>query len=269
MKKMKTILFFVMLAPSFTWGYTASKIDITIYEFRRYIIPQLKSILSDYHSVIKNYANTQTSLLNQRQKFQLLKSNYKQIAQLCPNVLDQKCVKDLKELLKKSKELEQMSLAEILLLKPTDELFIDQTVTLTKLNTSITNISIHIENVLTSIGLAENLEKNKTIMLKNYISEYALHYHLYSMTQIQYEYYEYFKTINAQFIFPIEEKILFDESIEFLVYNMNPMNSAWHDFNMYFQKKDKKTPKKIETFLNTMNNRWNSILKLSLIQSRP
>ena len=60
----------------------------------------------------------------------------------------------------------------------------------------------------------------------------------------------------------------FDNNLDYLKFNLTELNTTWHTFNMFFQKKNKSTPKKIEVFLNTINNRWRSILRMSLIQGK-
>lgn len=264
----RLVIYMSLIVPALSWGYNLGKIDITNYEFRRYIIPQLRSILSDFTNVAKHYAETQTPLFKSKNKFTILKRNYLKVLKACPKYLGEECKQSLTEMLNTSRSIEKLVLEETLLVDPKKQLFIDQVRSINKMATATGKLTIHIENVLTSIGMGKELDNNMTDQLKNVLTQTTLYYHHYLVSLMPEKYYNNFKVLWTQFILPIEEKIILDSNVDFIRYNLTQLNSTWHDFNMFFLKKEKSTPKKIETYLNTMNRRWNSILKLSLVQGR-
>jgi hypothetical protein len=261
-------LLFSFLITCNVYAYSLDKIDITVYEFKRYIIPQLKNISNDFSVVTKHFVDPKTPIYLAREKTKKLKRIFKKIKDYCPIYLEKKCKKKLLEALKLVKDLEVSSLEETLLTSPKSVFFLEQVQSINKLSISLAKLSIHLENVLTSQDLGVKLEKNKTILLKNNIKETTLYYHQYLATQITPEYNNYFRVLWTDFIYPIEDKILFDNNLDYLKFNLTELNTTWHTFNMFFQKKNKSTPKKIEVFLNTINNRWRSILRMSLIQGK-
>lgn len=264
----RLVFFISLIVPALSWGYNLGKIDITNYEFRRYIIPQLKSILSDFSNIAKHYAESKTPLLKAKNKFTILKRNYLKVVNICPKFLSEDCKRPLIDMLKVSRSIEKLVLEETLLVEPKKQLFIDQVRAINKMTTATGKLTLHIENVLTSLGMGKQLDNNMTDQLKNVLNETTLHHHHYLISLMPEKYYNNFKVLWTQFVLPIEEKVILDSNIDFIRYNLTQLNSTWHDFNMFFLKKEKSTPKKIEAYLNTMNQRWNSILKLSLIQGK-
>ena len=68
---MKLLIFFICI-PFFANAYTAKNINLTDYEFIRYVRPQLNSITQDYQTLL--------GLLNPEQKrYQPAFSNHKKI----------------------------------------------------------------------------------------------------------------------------------------------------------------------------------------------
>ena len=66
------------------------------------------------------------------------------------------------------------------------------------------------------------------------------------------------------FFSPLDIYVVKKRDKEYLLRHLEELNIAWHTFHMKLTKGFKKYPKNVKVFFNTMNKRWNSILKIIL-----
>lgn len=263
----KALLFcFLIYFPISGSCYNLEKIEITPFQFKNYVIPQLKNIINDFYSVIKTY-NDENVILKNKNKYNEIKLMAKKAFQKCPVYISQNCIEDVKNILKITKYYEIIFLEQMLSDAIKVEMFLDEFNVSHDLSTVLTKLSLHLESVVSTINMAEDLENNKIIYIQNLLGEMGIYFHHYMITQVPAVNYEQFKVFWMQFIYPIEEKIIQEDRLDYFKYNITSFNSIWHDFNMFFLKKEQNVPKKIETYLNTINNRWNAILRISLDQN--
>ena len=66
------------------------------------------------------------------------------------------------------------------------------------------------------------------------------------------------------YIKPINSTLVFDSDYTVFLRLLNQLNLRWNNFNVDLTKKNVKLLKPTNSLLNTMHNRWNSILKVTL-----
>ncbi len=260
--------FFILVFFSFnTFAYTAKEIDITNYEFNRYVKPQLKSITQGYKSLLVGLTpqlKDVSSLLNiktdlYKLEFRLPKKCFVKQANNCNQALDQleSRLEDIINVLKKKidiKEIKYLSMDEKILIKSHKTSFRLQIIkALQELRSLKLNATLSKDDSFSTLNLKKftltAIEKLDTFLLsacdnrfKKELEKYTLH-----------------------FINPVLKYVLTRNRKQVFINNLNELNIRINTIAMRITKLNFPIEKKIKTLIIVAHNRWNSILKVSLV----
>lgn len=260
-------LSFIFLTLSFqTWAYGPKDINLSDYEFNRYVRPQLISITQDYYTLIIS--------LNPELK------PYKQVS------------KNLYSLYLSSKELKKYknhnnSEKPLKILKSM----------LKKLNTTLKSINdppnnnnkkyFTAENIVESMNthsyfmqsfltLYQNIQNSyflKSANIKGAISFHDLRrkinnvhndYQSFILASTDNRFRTEFMSFWSDFIKPVNTLILPKNDKKLFISKLNDLNLRLNILNMILTKRNKKIPPQTKTLLKIIHNRWNNILKVTL-----
>lgn len=245
-------------------AYTLDQISLSDYEYRRYVRPQLKSISTDYQTLV--------FLLNPhlekfKESYRIIRDIYakkESIEKDChENFMNEECYKIIEFINNKSKGLilSNYSIKDIKI-KNVDEKFFHY------------NLFQNYQN----LALSYKLITDKLVFQKNYIDFNVFDYReLINKTTELYSVFNLFilkssfKPTRSEFtsywigfIKPVFEHILVENNLEYFKNNITKFNVNWNILNVKLTKRNIPISKQIKTLLNIMHNRWNNILKVSL-----
>ena len=248
------------------WAYPPHSLDMTEYEYRRYVRPQLKSIVQDTHTLLfllnpefKSYKNAFKSTKNLIKAHLELKNN-------CKKHQIENCTKEIKELKKILTTLNKDTEKSLDLSKKV-YLNIDEKISAKQDYTNFRNQLIKAQVALDDLLLKSVVKTPETLYLKMLKHEVNLVINTYynfitkaSDNRFKTEFNSYWST----FVMPVYKHILIQDKKSYFESNINELNLRWNNLNVRLTKRNKKVSKQIKTLLNIMHNRWNNILKVSL-----
>lgn len=258
-------LMFLLFALS-CWAYPPQALDMTEYEYRRYVRPQLKSLIQDTYNLL--------FLLNP--EFKEIKSAFGETKKLtrlhhelkdnCPKENIDSCmlnIKDIKEVLKRLSKATNTPVN----LKDKKYLNIDEKISAQKNYTVFRNQIIKTFVEVDNILLKSVIKKSPNTYLKTLKHEINLTlntFYSYITDASDNRFKTEFSSYWTSFVIPVSKHILIDDQSSYFVNNINELNLRWNNLNVRLTKRNKKIPKQVKTLLNIMHNRWNNILKVSL-----
>ncbi len=241
--------------------------ELSDFSFKRYIKPQVRSILQDYFSLFKffneNSKNSYPMLKTLQDEFQIII----EIKQKCPDYLSTTCSDEIFNLKEKMKVFEK----ELLL--------IQEKITCSSLNLENCfgqsySASIVQDEVSKFLGQLEQValfvhkvpHHFSTKELSKSFNQIHFFFTLFQVKLLEKKYHEIFLSVFQFYIHPMNLWFQTDFSNkEFLLKNLNEFNSSWNAFNFNMTKKlEKETPRPVLLLVKTMHNRWNSILRVIL-----
>lgn len=259
-------LFFVMLMSFELFAYPAHSLDMTDYEYRRYVRPQLKSILQDYQSLLlllnpelkplqKTFSDTKEIL----KKNTLLKDN-------CIGTQVQSCTQNLKEIQKLLFSMANTAEVKIELTKK-EYLSIEEKISAQNMYSQYKNQLLMSQTEVDNILLETQLTNPKKLflkVLKNNITQTINRFYLFTTQASDNRFRSELNSYWSNFALPVHKFILIKDEKEYFLKNINELNIRWNTLNVRLTKRNKKVSKQIKTLVNIMHNRWNNILKVSL-----
>jgi len=258
------LLFSIIIITS---GYTYKNIDITNFEYRRYVKPQLKNIVNDYKTLLISI----TPILKPLDKSFKIKMNLYKIESKTPK----ECYKREGENCKK--------------------IFDDLSVDLNKLTTIISNFvdgsrqkevsisdqlkSQHTKEILKLqlIQLRDHLHQIKlelkfnlsptisTRLLKEYILKTIIKLDDYYLSLSDHRFRESLQDYHSSFIVPVTKHILLHDNRKVFIQNINEFNIRINALAMRMTKLNLPISNQAKTLIKIIHHRWNNILKVSLI----
>jgi hypothetical protein len=261
---LKLISLYTLCFMGLGWGYSLDQISLSDYEYRRYVRPQLKSISTDYQTLL--------FLLNP--SLQVFKESYRTIRDIYSykekiekecheNFINDECYKIILDINKQSKKLILSDYSvEKVKIDNVDEQFFHY------------NLFQSFQN----LALSYKLLTDKLIFQKEYIDFNIFDYReLINKTTELYSVFNLFilkssfKPTRSEFtaywigfIKPVFEHILIQNNLDYFKNNITNFNVTWNILNVKLTKRNIPISKQIKTLLNIMHNRWNNILKVSL-----
>jgi len=237
--------------------------------FRRYIRPQIKSIIQEYYSVLAKTGPHQESLINLRRQIFALWVQIDEVRQtLAPHQAPPASSAHLlAELYQKTKQIE----FTVLRLWPT--LFKAEGPSLT--NTYATLLARPLDLIASdAYRLGHTLEKlmafapvttlsdELTNLQQNFVYPMLLQAESILTIELPKELQENFDGVFRGFIYPLEKYLLTEQDRDYLLSRITELNMAWHSFHTKMVSHDYRLPPNSYTTMATIRNRWNSIMKL-------
>ncbi|MCB9061320.1 MAG: hypothetical protein H6622_07350 [Halobacteriovoraceae bacterium] len=270
---MKLVILFLFSLQCFAYSYfyfDKSKVSIDERTYRKYIVPQLKSITVEFYHILSKMNENNLKVVNVKNRITELNSDWQKWRKSCfrpgpdcnielPKFYDRikESDQNISSLLKKGQalDLEDYTKFDVYLnylkqldlvannsfnivhkfeqvLIHTDETYLPYPDIINEISTDLHNLKIETEILLFTI-----FEKNEA---------------------------DNFYFVWNSFIKKIESYILHENDPNVLIELLEYMNMSWNTFHMELVKGDLKIPKKLNVTFQVMHNRWNSILKIIL-----
>ncbi|MBT3583544.1 MAG: hypothetical protein HN509_01450 [Halobacteriovoraceae bacterium] len=271
------VLIFLACAPipaSANYPYfhfERKNIKLSNESFRRYIRPQLRSIISEFYHLLKKLAPLQGDLVSLKSKILKMNSQWNQLKKICPN--DQEKCQDLfGKFYQEARSLDK----QILVLKKSKLRYSD------KKAFSQFDSLVHLSKVLDQI-------LNRNYLLLHYIEEHKIvsddPFFRFRDSQQKFQQLVHSMKISSEMIIVslldknvrgdfdfafsnyikvLESNILLGNDKNFLISRLEDLNMVWNSFHMKMVKGNVKLPKALSKIIIIMHNRWNSILKIIL-----
>lgn len=251
--------------------YKSGQIKISNDQYRRYVRPQLVSIVNEYYSLLKKLEPKTTDAIDLKEKVLTLSKQWQAYSRTrCPGEAD--CES------KREKVAETARLVDKLILKiqsksitasgPTDEAYMDSEINLTR---SIDQLSLQIYRLNHLIEENQLFEETpfahfnhsrrdigETVTMLKISTELLVTQKLSPIFKKDFD-----KLWNG-YIVVLEQEILDADGPDPLIREMGTLNLSWNTFHMKMTKGNDYFPKALIPHINIMHNRWNSFLKIAL-----
>ncbi|OUR98509.1 hypothetical protein A9Q84_03605 [Halobacteriovorax marinus] len=274
MKKI-ILLISILLVPCSTLGYSFFKIkpnDIKLSSesFRRYVRPQLKSIVSEYFHVLKKVSPETEPIISLRRNILSISKMTRNYVTSCSNLNAEglsNCpnkVQQISHLLKQYEKNLYKKLENFSLIGSEIEDALSYQKLLRNLITSLAAINHHLEEYRILNGT--DFEKYATsfdeinLLVEKSLAEINLKMNILVPLKLKNE----FETIWISFILPIQEMVVLKNSKTFLITHLERLNIDWNSFNKNMTKGNYNIVLSKIKVTKIMHNRWNAVLKIIL-----
>jgi hypothetical protein len=244
-------------------GHAHAQRHLSQEAFRGHVRPLLSGILSDFYQMITLFPDYPKDMIQIMEELARLSENKENLRVHCPRVLSEQCFPDIRMLQERLSDLSRKTMHTRANLKMSHTLFLA--------NLSGLRILEEFEAKLESIkGVLDNKsffikakipEKKETYPLIHDLDELGTLMSLAVVEFVPYSYKEDFRHYYFNFVHPIEVNVNKNQNYEFLNRNVTSLNFALNLLHLNLTKRNKKTPEGMNPYLETMHNRWNSILR--------
>ena len=277
---MPILLFILLLAPFQTlsaspgtgFGLKEKKIFISDVDYARYIRPQLKAIVSDYYSLLRELHPIFASVADLKLGLAQVSNDALYWDINCKTNSDDNCHQFLKQVHRNLVGLELL----ILKLKKTPYLFnevdsmpldVDALLMVDNYANQMYGSTIQLINWLEIMLLSYQTGHSKKISdqminLKSTVHSLNINFDFITFQGTSGKFRDNFKFVYMNFIREIEQKILANDKKDLLQSNLETLNISWNTFHMKMTKSNLPTPNKTQNAIKNLHNRWNSILKV-------
>lgn len=263
---MKFALFFTLFFSLNSLAYTQKDVTLSTGEFNRYIKPQLRNISQDYYTLLSLLNPELKNIKSIFYKYNTIKKETMGIVEKCNHKKSVSCqdslsriIRDMSSILdlnnqaqnlaqKKYINGQQMLRVYQIRSKYLEDLF--QTITLLKDYLSFYQVDMKQVHMISTL-------KSKILTSVNLFNISIL-----QATDSRFK--TKFLSYWNDFIKPVNNNVLPKSDQAHFVRKLNDFNLKWNELNIELTKKNKPIPKQVTTLLNTMHNRWKSILKVTL-----
>lgn len=283
MKRIFITILFVILPCLYVVGSLARSVkvnnkfqrkkEINEYLYRRYIRPQLRSMLRDYFSLLNNLNPFYFHVKDIHESLNYFGDNFK-------NLYDSVLAGDDDDKLNAFFEtsfsyidilqghiLEALSIKDYLINKKREKLILNYLYVypyLVEVSQKIIHVNYRLFDVYV-VGREKSLfKKSFWDELEKEIWEMQLLFEKVIFLSLSREFENDFIMVWSSFFRIIQRKILPENNTDILLINLDKMNFTWNNFNKDMSKGGKLKSNRDLLTIGTIHNRWNSILKLIL-----
>lgn len=231
--------------------------------FRANVRPVLSGILNDFYQMIALFPDYPREIIPLMEEIDRLSENKENLRSHCPRVLNESCMPDIRQLQERLSELSMKTMKTRAQLRMSATLYIGNLAGLRLLDefeARLENVKAVFDNKSFFIK-AKISEKKETYPMIKQLDELSTLMSLAVVEFIPFTYKEDFRHFYFNFVHPIEINISKNQNYEFLNRNVNSLNFTLNLLNMNLTKRNKKTPEGMGPYLNTIHNRWNSLLR--------
>jgi len=284
MSVLRFVSLIVLLGSSFSsasipyaYSLKGQQLKINNAQYGRYVRPQLRSIISDFYQMMKLVGIKNQYIIEFKSKTENLAKINLRYQNECSKNLNSTCNEMVSDLLaevnKFDLDLLQLQAIPFALSKSPNpkvklnntELYqIDNQLSLSEKIDKLSNYSFKLKRdaeLLLSpkkTGLSASYQLEKTIQSIHTLLEFTL----IEGTPLTYR--EKYRNAWINFFKRIEQNILVNNNIDYLTRNIGDLNFTWNEFHLRMTKgKDQVNPQ-LRTMIQTIHNRWNSILRIML-----
>jgi hypothetical protein len=264
------------------YPYETTPIKLSQASLNRYIVPNAKTIVKYYYSILVQIHDINKPLLKLKDYSRQLVTSLKKFEQSCP-LMNKQCHERLKRIYRLSRNIDQTVLSiqkrdMSLIMNKNAEDFLEQN----KIKKKSHSFYLKLMGIIDHIG-------NTNYKLMHYLEEYRLtantRYSTYFrkknvITNLSYEILTNtkmamttmldkkirpdFEAVWLQFIDLLEVNIIEGRDRKFLINRLEDLNMSWNTFHMKMTKGNYKIPKSMTKTIRSMHTYWNLILKVIL-----
>ena len=231
--------------------------------FRANVRPVLSGILNDFYQMITLFPDYPKEIIPLVEEVDRLAENKENLRGHCPRVLNDSCFPDIRQIQDRLGELSRRMMKARAQMKMSSAMYLGNLSgmrVLDEFEAKLENVKGIFDNKSFFIK-ARITEKKETYPLIRELDEINTLMSLAVVEFIPFTYKEDFRHFYFNFVHPIEINISKNQNYEFLNRNVNSLNFTLNLLNMNLTKRNKKTPEGMGPYLNTIHNRWNSLLR--------
>ncbi len=251
------------------FNFDAKKAKVSDSSYRRYIIPQLKSLLKEYYHILEKVDPLQKEVLKIKAKTVEMRKSWRKTKLLCIEVSPE-CTKGLRDIYHLSRELDR-DLSTYLSEKmsfPRESQKVDSTLKLHGSLDKLFNLNYKNLHAMEEYLITFDTPLFPYNKIHRHLGE---NLHLMSLTcelamtgKLIPEIQEEFDFVWNHFFKIVEDHLLSNRGQKFFLNRLGELNISWNSFSMKMTKGNLKVPKEVSNIVKLMHNRWNSILKIIL-----
>lgn len=253
------------------FSYDDKVINCTDYEFKNYVLPQVKNISSEFYLFLRKLDPVNNDIINLKLDIQSLYYSWDDLIDPCSKQLDQ-CQKDLSKFYKQAGSIDKRitSLqAQQLLAGVTDNFMIDNRLNLTHILYELANLNyrlIHrIEAMLVKrTSQQENFATELKFDLQPIIQEMKLTSELMLTSLLNEQLRDNIHFVYMNFIKLLEDFVVRKEDKNYMITRLEETNIAWNSFHMKITKGNESGAIPNQNIINGIHSRWVGILKVVL-----
>lgn len=253
------------------FSYDNKVIDCSDFEFRNYVLPQVKNIISEFYLFLRKVDPINNDLVNLKLEIQSLFYTWDDLSNLCAK--DQiKCNLELSSFYKQAGVVDRKITAlqsQQLLSGSIDNFMIDNRLFLTHTLYELANLNyrlVHkIERLMVKTSANnENISAELRFELQPVIQEMKLTSELMLASLMGEELRDNINFVYMNFIKLLEDFVVRKNNKDYLVSQLEATNIAWNTFHMKMTKGLRSVAPSNMNLITTMHNRWVGILKVVL-----
>jgi hypothetical protein len=277
-KGLVLVLLFFCHSPIILAGYSymhfdASKISINQELFKRYIKPQLKTLTQEYGSLLKRFGPLETEFINLRQEAEQFAIDWMAWRPECKFQTIQ-CQNTLQEFHERARSLD-LKLMTLRNSKLDLTNFPNNIDHILQVGQHVDTMIIYnyrllhrLEEMVLATKLGHQNVHNIYVNVTPYVDKLRIYSELILFGALPGAFAVEFDTVWTHFISPLENKVVREESLDFLLRTLGDLNLTWNTFHMRMTKSSLPQNKENNQLLGVMHNRWTSVVRLLLTSYR-
>lgn len=231
--------------------------------FRNNVRPGLSGIINDFYQMISLFPDYPQELIPLVEEANRIYESKENLKTHCPRVLNEACFPDIRQIQERLNALTNKAMKTRATMRMSSSPYFGNLAGLRILGEFEAKLEM-VKGIFDNKSFfikAKIIEKKETYPLLRDLDELSTLLSLAIVEFIPFTYKEDFRHFYFNFVHPIELNINKRQNYEFLNRNVNSLNFTLNLLNMNLTKRNKKTPEGMAPFLNTIHNRWNSLLR--------
>jgi hypothetical protein len=255
---MKFKIFIFALFISFS--SFGEKTDISSSTFNNYILPSLKKLMEDYHTLLINLDPLNKEVLSLREEASNLEKKWNSFTRICFESLD-KCKQDFISI--KNEFIQENQ--KILNIEKDFKLSSKHSKTISNARVLMSNtvnaLSDYSHKITVSLDLFK-FKRKDFFEITDHLKNLKLNLNILTTGFLDNEYQDNFYFIYSNFFKMLENDIIERANLELFKRELENLNISWNTFNMKVPKWKASLSSETLGLIESMHKRWNSILKL-------
>lgn len=227
-----------------------------------HVRPILNGILSDSYQMVSHFPDFPKEIIPVIEELDNLTADKEILRTACPRLLNEKCKDQITNLRMKLQKIKGLSFLLISNQKMSSALHMN-TLAAQRLVSQFDGELEEVKGLLDNVAMVMTAglpQKKETYFFLKQLDELNPILSLAVVEYVPFMYKEDFRHFFFNFVHPIQQHISKTNNHQYLNRNINSLNFAINLLNMTLTKK-KKTPEGMGSYLATIHNRWNSILR--------
>ncbi len=255
-------IFLVILIPSMALSYTDKDINLSDYEYDRYIKPGLRDIIKDYFAL---YQSLNPEIVNSYTQYKLHAANRDLLNSSIKNTEIESIIEAVSKI-KKNMMILMKENSSHLNFKDKDHYgknyYLLHVQSITNYKRSLFDFYLKLEQVLFFSERSEYVNFCHELHSEYLTVEAAFYEFLNTSSDNRFQ--KEFMAFENDFVRTTQKYILNAPDKSKYLYNINQLNLTLNKLSVVLTKRNKKISKQSKSILKTMHNRWNNLLKVTL-----